>query len=156
MRIYYYTFNSMGVIAAVFFILAVIIGVVTGGAHSVVEFIEKYYVIIGIVLFVIITAISVSFYIDNPLSIGFRIVNGIATEIALIQSGVFLVYGVYRTLQMYPKNAFLILGTFAIFVVLFLIDLAVTFFVITMTMEKKWGFIPMLLIAAIGLWIAIS
>ena len=57
---------------------------------------------------------------------------------------------------MYPKNAFLILGTFAIFAVLFLIDLAVTFFVITMTMEKKWGFIPMLLIAAIGLWIAIG
>ena len=120
-------FEGLGFVAAIVFVLIVIGGLITGGARGLAGFIERYYIIIGVVLFLLIAAICFLVYktIDG-LSVCNKVINSIASGFALAQNAGFLVYGLYRALTAYANDAFLIILGIGGFILVYIIDTTIT------------------------------
>lgn len=145
-------FEGLGFVAAIVFVLIVIGRLITGGAQGLAEFIEKYYVIIGIVLLLVIAAIC-CFVLNtiDGLPVGNKVINSIASGFALAQNAGFLVYGLYRALTAYANDAFLIILGIGGFILVYIIDTTITAAGISLSKDKPWSPVVTLLIAILGL-----
>lgn len=150
-------FESLGVVAAIVFILIVVSRAIKSGARGVAEFIESYYIIIGILLLIIITVICymISGMIED-LSLGNRIINCIACGLVLAQNAGFLIYGLYRSLTVYPNDAFLTALAIGGFIVVYAIDIFFTIGSIVIGANKSWGSAILFVIAVAGLLLTLE
>ena len=145
-------FAGLGFVAAFVFVLIVISGLITGGARGLAEFIEKYYIIIGIVLLLVIAAICYFVYkMIDELSVGNKVINSIASGFALAQNAGFLVYGLYRALTVYANDALLIILGVGGFILVYIIDTTITAAGISLSKDKPWSPVVTLSIAVLGL-----
>lgn len=144
-------FEGLGVVAAIVFILIMISSAVKSGAQGITQFIENYYIIIGILLLIIIAGICflIAGMIEN-LSVMNRILNCIACGLVLAQNAGFLVYGFHRSLTVYPDDAFLTALGIGGFILFYLINVFFTVGGIAVTANKSWGSIALLMIAVAG------
>lgn len=144
-------FEGLGVTAAVVFVFLVVSRLIKGGALSLAEFIEKHYILIGIILVLIITSICIVIARSiKDLSMGNKVINCIACGIALSQNACFLVYGLYRAITVYRNDAFLTVLGVGGFILFYIIDLAVTAGGIVISVNKTWGAVILLIIAVLG------
>lgn len=150
-------FEGLGCVAALVFVLIVIAGAINGGAKGVAHFIENHYIIIGIVLLIIIAGIC---YLVSgslrDLSLGLVITNCIACALALAQNAGFLVYGLYRSLTVYTNDAFLTVLAVGGYILVYIIDVVITACGISMTADKPWGSLVLILIAIAGLFLSLE
>lgn len=150
-------FEGLGIVAAIVFVLLVIAGAIKGGAKGVADFIEKHYIIIGIVLLLAIAVICylIARTIEN-LSLGLVIVNSVGCGLVLAQNAVFLVYGLYRSLTVYPNDAFLTILAVGGFVLIYIIDTVITVAGISLSKDKPWSSFVTIVIAVMGLFLSLK
>lgn len=148
-------FAGLGFTAAVVFIVIIVANAIKGGARGVAQFIENYYWLLGIILFIIISMICVLIFgsIESKISDTIKIVNCIFAGLAMAQNAGFLVYGLYKTLTVYQNDAFLTLIAFGGFVIVYVIDCFITFFGTVISVGKPWGSVVSLIIAIAGLYL---
>ena len=151
-------FEGLGFIAAIVFVLIVIAGAIRGGAKGLADFIEKYYIILGIVLLVVIASICFCIFklISEKLSFANRIINCLASGLALAQNAGFLVYGLYRALTVYSNDAFLIVLALGGFVLVYIIDTVITVAGISLSKDKPWSPLVTVAIAGLGLLLIVE
>lgn len=150
-------FEGLGIVAAIVFVLIVIGGAIKGGAKGVADFIEKHYIIIGIILLLSIAVICylIARTIEN-LSLGLVIVNSVGCGLALSQNAVFLVYGLYRSLTAYPNDALLTILAIGGFVLIYIIDTVITVAGISLSKNKPWSSLVTIVIAVMGLFLSLK
>ena len=151
---YYIVFGGSGltVICAIIFFGLILRGFVANSTAAMVGFIEKYYVIISIVLGIISAIISVVIFFiqEKEVRLLRRITCCLSSFLALCQNGFFLVYGLYNSLLSHSESVFLTMLLLIVFVILYIVDSLLTFGSIFVSVEFAFGFIASLLLTPLG------
>lgn len=149
-------FEGLGLVAAFVLAVIVLVNIIKGGAEGLAKFIESYYVVIGIILFIIDAAIGVFIYttMKSEGSKSNPVAHSITAVFAIAQNAAFLVYGLYRALTAHPDDAFLIVLAIGGFIFVYIVDAGITFASIGATMELSFGWIfPIMVFVAGGILI---